>query len=135
LALAVKLPTADCNKGLGSGKTDVDLTYIATKSLGEKFNVDFNLGYTCVGGEDPDALHYGLALRWQAFEKVELVGEVFADTALADGHETPIALNGGLRWAVTSSLTLDAAVGAGLNKYAPDWTATLGVTWTFGPSH
>jgi len=132
LALAVKLPTADCDRELGSGKTDVDLTYIATKSLGEKFNLDFNLGYTWVGGENPDVLHYGLALRWQAFEQVELVGEVFADTALGSGQETPAALNAGLRWELLPDVVLDAAVGVGLNNPAPDWTATLGVTWTFG---
>jgi hypothetical protein len=132
LALTVKLPTSDEDRGFGSGKTDVDLTYIATKPLGEKFNVDFNLGYMWVGGEDPDVLHYGLAARWQAFDKVELVGEVFADTALSNGHETAVALNGGLRWEVWSDVVWDAAIGAGLNRHAPDWTATIGVTWMFG---
>jgi len=131
MALAVKFPTADCDKGLGSGETDVDLTYIATKSLGQKLNADLNLGYTWVGG-DADVLHYGLALRWQAKERLELVGEIFADTPLGDGNTTAVTFNGGLRWQIVDGLVLDAAAGAGLRGDAPDWTATVGLTWTFG---
>jgi hypothetical protein len=131
LALTVKVPTADCDRGLGSGLLDYDLTYIATKSLGEKFNVDFNLGYTWVGGDD-DVLHYGLALRWQALEKVELVGEVFADTPLTRESDTSVAMSAGLRWTVVDDFVLDAAAGAGLHGDAPDWTATIGLTWTVG---
>jgi hypothetical protein len=130
LALTLKLPTADDDKGLGSGKTDVDLTYILTRSLSEQFNVDFNLGYTWVGG-DSDLVHYGLALRWQATERVELVGEVFADTPVAAGGDTVAAMNAGIRWKLADGWIFDAAAGAGLRGDAPDVTATAGLTWTF----
>ena len=131
LALTVKVPTAADYKSFGSGKADCDLTYIATKSLGERFNVDFNLGYTWVGGDD-DALHYGVAVRAKATERIEAVAEVFADTALTDGNETSVAINGGVRWQAFEPVTLDAAVGAGLRGDAPDVAATAGLTWAFG---
>jgi len=131
LALTAKLPTADSEKDLGSGVADFDLTYIATKSIGEQWNADFNLGYTWVGGDD-DALHYGLALRWQAMKHVELVGEVFANTELAARQDTAMTAGVGARWEIMDGLVFDAAAGAGLRGESPDWTATIGFTWTFG---
>lgn len=131
LAAAVKIPAADEEKGFGSGKVDYDVTYIATKSLLLHLCVDANGGYTWVGGDD-DTVHYGLALRWQATDNIELVGEVTAETVLASGNETAVAVNAGARWLLMDACILDAAVGAGLNRHAPDWTATVGATWTFG---
>jgi len=136
LSFTIKVPTASHDKGFGSGETDYDLMYIATKSLGERFNVDFNVGYTWVGDSRndrlDDSLHYGLALRWQAVERVELVGEVFADTPITSENDTTVAMNAGVRWEVVDDLVLDAAAGAGLRGDAPDVTATVGLTWTFG---
>jgi hypothetical protein len=136
LAVTVKFPTSNHDKDMGSGATDFDLMYLATKSVGEKLNVDFNVGYTWVGDSDDenldDSLHYGLALRWQVTERVELVGEVFADTPMTAENYTCIAFNAGVRYEVVDDLVLDAAAGAGLRGDAPDWTATTGFTWTFG---
>ena len=131
LGFAVKIPIASRNKGCGSGNADFDLTYIATKKLGKSFNADCNVGYTWVGGDD-DLVHYGLALRWQAAERVELVGEVFANTPFTAANNTTVAMNVGARWQVVDSLVLDAAVGTGLRGETPDLTATIGLTWTFG---
>jgi hypothetical protein len=131
VAFTVKFPTADEDKGMGSGEMDYDLTYILTKGVGARVNVDFNIGYTWAGGDD-DFLHYGLAGRWQLLERVELVGEVFAQTPFPDTCETSVSMNAGARWRVIDSLVWDAAAGAGLNGNAPDWTATTGLTWTFG---
>jgi hypothetical protein len=139
LAVMVKLPTASRVKQFGSGQTDCDLTYIATKSFGGRWNVDLNVGYTWVGDPDDenldDSLHYGLALRWQARERVELVGELFADTPVTAENETTLAINAGVRWQVVDGLLLDAAAGGGLRRDAPDVTAAVGLTWAFGFNH
>ena len=36
LAFTLKLPTADHHSGFGSGETDFDVTYLASKSLGPR---------------------------------------------------------------------------------------------------
>jgi len=131
LAFAVKIPTASCDKGCGSGKADFDLMYIVTKKLTDRFNADLNIGYTWVGGDD-DLVHYGLALRWKVTEPVELVGEVFANTPVTSVKTTTLAMNAGIRWQAMDNLVLDAAAGAGLRGDVPDVTATMGLTWTFG---
>jgi hypothetical protein len=136
LAAAVKFPTANDDKGLGSGETDYDLTWIASKKIGDKTGVHVNAGYTWVGepdGEDVgDVAHYGLALDYQLTEAVQWVGEVFAEKELQGGTQTVVQYNSGFRWSAAESLTLDAAAGSRLRgEEAPDFSATLGLTWAF----
>jgi len=132
LAPAVKLPTADEDRGLGSGEADYDLSWIGSRALGEKAGVHLNLGYSWVGGPDEDVLHYGMALDYQLTDAVQWVGEVFAENELAGGAEIVVQCNTGLRWNLAEGLTLDLAGGAKLNGDAPDFTMTGGLTWAFG---
>ena len=131
LAFSVKIPTANREKGFGSGRPDFDLIYIATKKLTDCFNTDINVGYTWVGGNN-NLVHYGLALRWKMAKPVELVGEVFANTPVTSVQATTLAMNTGIRWQIVDNLMLDAAAGAGLRGDVPNVTATIGLTWTFG---
>ena len=132
LALSLKLPTAEESKGLGSGKTDYDATWIASRALSDKLNAHLNVGYAWIGGPDADALHYGAALDFQFTETVQGVVEVFAERETAGGAKTAAQIQIGFRWAVTESLTLDAAAGTKIRGGAPDFTATAGLTWAFG---
>lgn len=49
VSFSVKFPTADDQKGLGSGATDYDLTWIATHKISERVQVDANVGYSWIG--------------------------------------------------------------------------------------
>lgn len=134
-AFMVKIPTASHADGFGSGEVDYDLTYILTKPLRDRWWVDINAGYTWVG--DPrrenldDSLHYGLAVRWQAHERLEGVAEVVADTPITAGHQTIVSSHAGVRWQALEALMLDAGAGAGLRGNGPDWMVTVGFTWVF----
>jgi len=136
LAFSVKLPTASRSRGLGSGETDFDLTWIATKPLGEKMSVHFNVGYTWLGdpaGENfDDVLHYGAALDRHLTKRLQLVAEIYANTPVHTASDTTLFLNGGVRWKAGDALVFDAAVGAGVRGAAPDVIATAGLTWVFG---
>ena len=134
IAPSVKFPTADDEKELGSGKTDYDLTWIASRSIGDKAGVHLNLGYSWIGGQDDDAMHYGVALDYQVVDAVQWVGEVFAEKALGGGEDTVVQYNTGFRWNPVESLTLDIAGGSKISGEAPDFTATAGLTWAFGPA-
>jgi hypothetical protein len=132
LVPSVKFPTADDDTGLGSGETDGDLTWIASRSIGEKAGAHINLGYSWIGGPDDDVLHYGMALDYQIVDAVQWVGEVFAGKDLAGGEEAVVQYNTGFRWNAVESLTLDLAGGSKISGDAPDFTATAGLTWAFG---
>jgi len=137
LSLSVKFPTSDDGKGLGSGEMDYDLTWIASKMVTETVGLHVNAGYTWVGepaGEDVgDIVHYGAAVDVQLNETVQWVGEVFAEKELLGGTQTIVQYNTGFRWAASDALTLDVAAGSSLHgDDAPDFTATIGLTWAFG---
>lgn len=136
IAPAVKFPTSDKDKGLGSGKTDYDLTWIASKSFNEKAGAHVNLGYSWIGepaDEDVgDILHYGLALDYRLLAPLQWVGEVFAEKELMSGTDTAIMFNTGLRLIAIEGLTFDIAAGTRITGDAPDLIAQAGLTWEFG---
>jgi hypothetical protein len=135
LAFTAKLPTASRNQGIGTGETDFDLTYIASKTITETWSAHLNMGYTCTGdpssGEEPDLFHLGFALGWFAASELELLAEVFADLPESRADDAVTQLNFGLRWGLHENLILDAAVGTRLHNDAPDLTATIGLTWVW----
>ena len=139
VSFAVKFPTADHDRGLGSGATDYDLTWIASEKLGEKMQIDANFGYSWIGKaqdeEAADMIHYGVALEYQLLEHLQWVGEVFAQQEMTRGAETMVQFNTGLRWAARDGLTFDIAAGARIHGEAPDFTCTMGLTWTFGAGY
>jgi len=138
ITVAVKLPTADDDKGLGSGKTDWDICFVVSKELSDSLTGHLNAGYTWVGtpsGVDVgDVIHGSAALELALSDSFCLTGEVLAEREREDGEDTLLAGLTGLRWAVSDALALDAAVGTALNGGdTPDLLATVGLTWIFGP--
>lgn len=137
VSFTVKFPTANHDKGLGSGAIDYDLTWIAFEKMGLKSQLDANVGYSWIGKpkdeEVADMFHYGLALEYQCFEPVQWVGEVFAQQETTSGAETTAQYSTGFRWAACDGLTFDAAAGSRISGEAPDFVGTVGLTWVFGP--
>ena len=132
---SVKLPTADDGDGMGSGKTDYDLTWKASKSLGKDIGLHVNAGYAWVGHESDedagDVVHWGVAMDYQILAAMQCIGEVFGEEDIKE-HETTWQCNLGLRWDATDSLRLVAAGGSKLSGDAPDFTATARVIWVLG---
>jgi outer membrane protein OmpA-like peptidoglycan-associated protein len=58
---SVKLPTADDQKGLGTGKTSFDAHLVASKGLGTSADIHGSVGYEWNG--DPDLYEIGNALK------------------------------------------------------------------------
>jgi hypothetical protein len=133
---AVKFPTANKDTGLGSGKIDYDVTWIASKSFTKKWGGHVNAGYSFIGepaGEDVgDIIHYGVALDYRIVDPLQWVGEIYAEKELMSGTDHIIMFNTGLRWFPLDGLMLDAAAGSHISCAGPDLTATAGLTWEFG---
>ena len=134
---AVKLPTADKGKGLGSGETDWDVTVVLSKTLTDRLTGHLNAGYGVIGcptGEDVgDVLHGSVALELQVCESCWLTGEILAEREHEGGKNTELMGNLGVRWIVSDDLAFDTAFGTSLNGGdTPDFSATFGLTWLFG---
>ncbi|MBI2568580.1 MAG: OmpA family protein [Candidatus Schekmanbacteria bacterium] len=99
----VKLPTADEEKGLGTGRTDYGLTVLVSKQAGP-VGMHFNAGYLITGDMDgadiPDELRYGVGIAIPATKPLrgifELTGVGFeAGDAAPDD---PLDATLGLEW-------------------------------------
>lgn len=132
---AVKLATADDGKGLGSGETDADLTWIGSLAVGDAMGIHANVGYTWVGSPDGEAagdvVHGGLATDGMLCECLQGVCELWAEDERGSDAETMVAYSIGLRWWPSEDLVLDVAGGAPLSGDGPDFTVTAGLTYAF----
>jgi cobalt/nickel transport protein len=131
----LKIPTASESKGLGSGKTDFGMNAIATKKVGERWVVHLNLGYAFIGGGDAaNEMNYSLAGQFILTEKWALVGEVVGINNFNGRHgDDPLSSLIGTYYSILENLIIDAGVEIGLNKAAPDFRITTGLTWLFKP--
>ena len=138
LAFTLKLPTADCDCGLGTGRVDADLTYIATRTLSERADIHFNAGYTWTGDgvreSIDDILHTGIAVGYAASDRMDLVAEAFANIPLTEAANSGVSAAAGVRWSAIDRVILDAAAGGRLRGSAPDWFFIVGVTWSIEAS-
>jgi hypothetical protein len=100
----VKLPTGDDEKGLGSGKTDVNGHVAVTKTLGPAA-VHGNVGYTYVDlpredeyaeGEEPEnSVDFGLAAAFDLAGKATAFAEVYG-SYISDADDQPVNANVGV---------------------------------------
>jgi hypothetical protein len=131
----LKIPTASESKGLGSGQTDFGINAILTKSLGKKWAVHLNLGYTFIGEDHVNnGLNYSMAVLFLLTEKWALVGEVVGVNNFNGRHgDDPFSGLIGTYYSITAKIIWDAGVEIGMSKAAPDFRLTTGLTWFFEP--
>ena len=140
LAPSLKIPTADEDRGLGTGEVDGGALFIITKAFTESRKLHFNVGYT-VTGRTPevrlqDVLFIGLAgettIPGLAEERLQFVAEVFGTTEEEEGGRGDIQGRLGLRYLAVEDLILDAAIGRSFtSRPQVQFFATVGLTWTF----
>jgi hypothetical protein len=140
LVPSLKLPTADEDRGLGTGKVDGGAVFVVSKAFTDTRKVHFNVGYTAVGKTSDvdlqDQLFIGLAgetsIPGLAEERLQFVAEVFGTTAEEDGGPGDIQGHMGVRYLALESLILDAAIGRSFtSRPQVEFFATVGLTWTF----
>jgi len=127
----VKIPTASRKKGLGSGRVDHHLRFLASKELFD-LELEFNylLGWIGQEGEKGfDDLHLlALSFSRSLFGPVGISGEIYGARRL--NRQTPGFAS--TDWAITYTLTprmvFDAGVDIGLTSGAADIIYFAGVT-------
>lgn len=127
----IKIPTANENKDLGSGKTDYGLTAVFSKSLGS-WNIHFDALYLFIGEDhETDVLDAGLAAEYEIKKGLLAVGEIrYANNLNSDDKDDPTFVLFGFQSQAGSAI-FDGGMIIGLNNAAPDYGFTLGVTLQF----
>ena len=130
----VKLPTADEDKGLGTGAVDAGFRFIASRAWGMN-QFHFNLGGDFAGVPDATSndARWTLSLMWaRTFEsRLGMYGELFVQFLPAADDEN-ISTQWGVIYVLNPSLVLDAGVNIGLSDDAPDLQVRMGITKVLG---
>ena len=131
----LKIPTASESKGLGSGKTDFGINTIVTKNLSKRWVFHLNLGYTFTGEHGANnEFNYAAAAQFILSDKWALVGEIVGGNNF-NGRKGDDPVSGllGTYYLISDNLVWDAGVEIGINKAAPDFRITTGLTLLFKP--
>jgi len=133
----LKIPTASDSKGLGSGKTDFGINTIFTKNLSKRWVLHLNSGYTFIGehGERNES-NYSAAAQFILSDQWALVGEVIGvNNFNGRKGDDPISGLVGAYYLINDNIIGDGGLELGMNKAAPDFRFTTGLTLLFKPWH
>lgn len=132
-AAKLKIPTASESKGLGSGRPDWGINFIATKNFSKRLVLHLNFGYTFIGdGNSDKELNYSMGGQFVLTDKWALVGEVFGTNNL-NGKKEDDPFSGllGTYYLISERLIWDVGMEIGMNSAAPDYRLTTGITLLF----
>jgi hypothetical protein len=127
----VKAPTASRKKGLGSGRVDHNLGFLASKEL---LGLDWDLSYflSWVGKEGKkgfdDAHLWALSFSRSLFGPLALSGEIYGGPRVNRSTPGFASTDWALTYGVTPRIIFDIGVDIGLTPAARDVTYFAGVT-------
>jgi Putative MetA-pathway of phenol degradation len=130
---AIKIPSASTNGGLGSGHTDQEFTFLASKDI-VHFHFDFNATQFLIGRANGSGVDQNQQLNL-AFSHVvrghlQVTGEFYGDTQL--NQTTPAFASSlwALEYTVIPRLVIDGGFEAGLTSGGPHRHAFFGATYS-----
>jgi hypothetical protein len=130
LATAVRLPTGDADRGLGTGEGAVLGLLGISRSWGA-LTLTANAVYEwSLAGRSGDTVVAALAGEHQLGRGWTLVGELVTILGLADRPHRFVARLGAT-WQLREYLRLDGAIAAGRERSSEDLIVTLGATFGF----
>ena len=130
----IKFPTADSDRGLGTGEFDETIGVDLSKRLIDGLFGFVTLSYTFVG--DPPGTDFRNAFSWSvgpAYSIGPLSVFAFLDgsTAISPGQTDPLELRVGAEYRLTRALKFTGAVTRGLSNGSADWGGSAGFTLRF----
>ncbi len=134
LLASVKIPTADKEKGLGTGEIDYQVGIGASKDIG-RWTVDGEVSYTLYG--DPEEYNLDNTLSGSAGVATEILPGLETSFLVYGGQpasaesDSELALELGLSYDFDQFGVVSAFINRGLADGSPDWGIGIGYTFTF----
>ena len=131
----VKLPIA--SEPIGSGRADFGVLFLASVALPLDFELEVNAGAAAVGQTHGSA-YLGQAIVSASITRdlapwIYAFVELFYNSRAQRDERDQFALNTGLVYRLTPTLTLDAGVQTSLLGQGPDYLIRTGLSVRFGP--
>ncbi len=133
-SLAFKLPTADKNKGLGTGEADFG-GFLGLHQRFDKTKLSLLAGYIIVGQPSNvtynDIYLYGIGVSQIISRTTELYASFEGRRAMIPGTKDPQEVNFGFFHILNRDYSIKGSTFAGLNKGGPDFGLNLGIVRWF----
>jgi hypothetical protein len=131
----VKFPTADRDRGLGTGEFDETVGVDLSKNLLGDLYGYLTLAYTFVGdppGSDlRDSFGWSVGVAYGIVPAVSLFAFLDGATSVAPGQDGPLEVRVGAELRITRVLKLTGSVTRGLSNGSPDWGVSAGLGLRF----
>ena len=133
--LKTKFPTADEDRGLGTGEFDETIGVDLSKRLMERLFGYLTLAYTFIGdppgAELRDSFGWSVGAAYAVTPRFPVFAFLDGATAISPGQSDPVELRAGAEYRLTHALKLTGAVTRGLTEGAADWGLSGGLTLRF----
>jgi hypothetical protein len=132
---AAKIPSASTDKGLGSGRVDHSITFLARKDMAG-VHFDFNATRFVIGRENASGFdqnsEFNLAFSRPLHGKLLFTGELYGNTRLNPANPRFISSLWSLTYAISPRLILDSGFETGLSSGGPHRHLFVGFTYSIG---
>jgi len=133
--LKIKFPTADEDRGLGTGEFDETLGVDLSKEIFERTSAYLTLAYTFVGsprGADlRDTFSGSIGAAYALARPLSVFAFLDGATAIARGQDDPLELRVGAEYRLARFLKLTGSGMAGLTDGSADWGFSAGFALRF----
>jgi hypothetical protein len=131
----IKFPTADQDRGLGTGEFDETFGVdVSKKLIGDLFGY-LTLAYTFIGDPPGSDLHdsfgWSVGAAYAVIRPLSVFAFLDGATAISPGQDDPLELRVGAELKLAKMLKLTGAVTRGLSNGSADWGASAGLTLRF----
>jgi hypothetical protein len=133
--LKIKFPTADEDRGLGTGEFDETIGVDLSKTFLERLAVYLTLAYTFIGsppGADFDnSFGWSIGAAYAVAQPFTIFAFLDGSTAIAPGQDDPLELRIGAEFRIVKALKLTGSVMKGLSDGSADWGVSAGLALRF----
>jgi len=133
LRYAVKIPSASTAAGLGTGRVDHQLTFLAGKDL-MHFHLDFNASQFLIGRPNASGFdrnqQLNLAFSHFIYRSLQFTGEFYGQTELNQTSPAFASTLWALTYTVFPRLVIDGGFESGLTSGAPRLHVFVGATYS-----
>jgi len=131
----IKFPTADEDRGLGTGKFDETFGVELSKTFLERFTAFLGVAYTIIGspaGSDFDnSFGWSVGAAYTVVRPFSVFAFLEGATAISSTQEDPLELRVGAEWRLTDVIKLTGSVTRGLSDGSADWGISAGLALRF----
>jgi hypothetical protein len=131
----IKFPTADRDRGLGTGEFDETFGVDLSKNLIGDLYGFVTLAYTFIGSPPGSDLHnsfgWSVGAAYAIVPPVSIFAFLDGATSISPGQDDPLEVRVGVEFKLIKALKLTVTGTRGLSNGSPDWGASAGLALRF----